>query len=469
MKRSFRKICAISYMISLAWLSLSCSSQQRMVNSETCMLNTTKDVWVVNNPVKVEGILVVEKQVIILPGGVFEGDNTSKIVFTKPVNILSRERVFSTELRMESLPGVFTNLDITWWGANGRDEEDDTKAIQVVLDLASQSGCEQITIPIGQYIVSQQLRMAGREDNHQSLVIKGYATSFDGQHGSALMWNGGSDESMALVKNTSQTIFENIEFGAIPGRLIRSNIEFRPFCNQILFRSCSFGGCGGEKSCNINLNEGNNLQVSELIFENCIFKGLLTDMEYTDNGIRGGLANTKNFYFRNCSFGPYRHEAICITTSDILKVEDCTFYLNDVDIRCETCKTVAIGNYSEESGAFFESTASANFNATTLINNQFTGKPVDGYVIRDGSGTLLLMNNNFGAGNYLPDINRIRWEENEFNSIFSVGNVFKNTAFGQSPFYNRSNQVYRSDRVLSFGDLGGVLGEGRVKLPDSRN
>ena len=94
---------------------------------------------------------------------------------------------------------------------------------------------------------------------------------------------------------------------------------------------------------------------------------------------------------------------------------------------------------------------------------------MDGYVIRDGSGTLLLMNNNFGAGNYLPDINRIRWEENEFNSIFSVGNVFKNTAFGQSPFYNRSNQVYRSDRVLSFGDLGGVLGEGRVKLPDSRN
>lgn len=453
----------------LSLLIMGCISSKQLAGLEYEKAFASDEVWVISKPIYIEGEHIVDKEVVILPGGSINCKDTAHIYFKRPVVILSRSRVFSTNLIVDYLPGVFEYLDIRWWGADGMDDEDDSGAIQQVFDLASRMGSEQIRIPAGRFLIRQQLRLTGRDSNHQSIVIQGSSISYDGQHGSTFLWDGEGGCSMVLILNTSLTSFEYIEFNSLSGKELTTNIEFRPSCNQISFRSCSFSGCTGERSCNINLNEGGSQQVSELTFDNCVFKGIYNSKEYTRNAVRGGLANTKNFYFKNCSLGPYQQEAIHITTSDILKVEDCTFYLNDVDILCETCKTVAIGNYSEESGAFFASTASANFNATTLINNQFTGKPVDGFVIRDGSGTLLLMNNNFGGGNYLQDENKIRWEENDFNCIYSVGNVYKNSSPGHSPFYNRSNQVYREDRVYSFGDLGGVLGEGRVKLRDSKN
>lgn len=431
--------------------------------------NSGQSFWIVSEEVPVSDLMVIDKNVFIMPGGFFSAKKPATIRFNGHVDIIGQQKVFDKELAVEFAPGAFTHLNPDWFGANGMDDADDTDCFQKIFDMISSGGAIQVRVPIGKYYISRQLKLGGQPGNNLSLIIQGASTSYSGTKGSSILWRGKPSESMVLISNTSQTVIENLDFDCVPNHYLMSNIELRPSCNQITFSNCYFSGCAGELSTNINLNEGNSLQVSELFFNNCIFKGIFLAEKITDNAVRGGWANTKNFQFTQCAFGPYRNEAIKIKTSDVLKVDGCTFYLNDVDISCETCKTIATDNYSEESQAFFMSTASANFNATTLINNQFTGKPKDGFVIRDGSGTLILMNNNFGAGNYLPDKNYVRWEENDYNSIYSVGNVYKNTDEKEGPFYNRSNRNYRQDRIFSWGDLGGVLGEGRVKLKDTQH
>jgi hypothetical protein len=321
-------------------------------------------------------------------------------------------------------------------------------------------------VPAGRFYINKQMVVESKTANKVPVHIQGVGSSSNEFSGSSLIWTGDRNASMMLIRNISQATIVGLDFTSHANHQIMHNIELRPTVNQLHFENCRFNGCAGASSSNINLNEGNNLQVSEISFNNCMFRGVLVKDKLTENAVRGGWANTKDFYFNRCSFGPYLRQAICIRTSDVLVVENCTFFENDVDIYCETCKTRAVSNYSEESAAFFEGTASSNYNATTLINNQFTGSPANGYVVRNGSGTLIMMNNNFGAGNFNSDLNRIKWFETEFNIIYSVGNVFKNASLDSPVFFNQSNLPYKEKWIFSVGDLGGTLGLGRMSLPD---
>ncbi len=452
--------------ITVQWL-ISCSKQAILFSGKPYLI-TNGEILYVSGLMSVNEETILDKEVVILPGAYITTSYGAKIFFKNRLTIVGQSHVFDENVNIEFEKGALNSLNPVWFGANGLDDLDDTKSVQKVFQLAAESGnALEIDIPIGKYYISKQILIKTPAYNKIPLHISGSSWSSSGFDGSSFIWRGDSLQSMFLMKDLSQAVIENIDFNAMPGSYLKSDLELRPYINQISFRNCLFGGCAGNNSSNINLNKGNNLQVSEIMFDNCIFRGVFSENKWTDHAVDGGWANTKNFHFTHCAIGPYRTQAINITTSDVLIVEGCTFFLNDIDISCETCKTTAIGNYSEESKAFFSATASANYNATTLINNEFTGRPSQGYVIRDGSGTLVLLNNNFGAGNNLDDYNLVRWEENEFNSIYSVGNVYKNATQSIGPFYNRNNKPYNPERVLSRGDLGGILGSGRIKLKDS--
>lgn len=408
---------------------------------------------------------VYDKEILLYPGAFLETTGNGKVIFNKPVSILGQYQVFAKKIKLEFKPGIVSVLNPVWFGAIGYDEEDDTEAIATLFEVVSKiPNAIRVDIPIGKFILSQQITIESTLAEKAVIHIQGISNSNTGISGSSFIWNGERSASMFKFMNVSNSIIENIDFNAIPGKYTRHNIELRPFSNQIEFQKCSFGGCAGEGSANVNLNEGNALQVSEIVFDNCTFRGVIDEEKVTSHGVMGGWANTKDFYFRNCSFGPYAGEALKFTTTDVLMVEGCTFFGNDVDISCGTCKSYLVSNYSEGSAAFWSSTASSNFNATTMLNNQFTGVPKDEFVIRDGSGTLVLINNNFGAGNYNQEQNRIRWEENEFSMIYSIGNVYKNSNTLRTAFFNRSNKPFNVKYIESIGDLGGLLGEERKKL-----
>ncbi len=457
-------------LIFLGWILLGSSACARKVieSSKGTGQILNRDIVSWSQPVLIHDKLIIDQEVVIYPGTYVETTSTGKVIFSKPVSIIGQHQVFDEKVNIEFKDGALSVINPVWFGARGYDTQDDTKAFKKTFELVSQlSNPVRIEIPIGKFILSEQIIVDQSLDRRIPIHIQGISNSYNGVSGSSLVWAGGEGNSIFLLKNLSNTLIENLDFGAEVGHYVKHNLELRPFVNQLAIVKCSFSGCAGEGSSNINLNEGNNLQVSEIIFENCTFRGAKGKEKNTYHAVTGGWANTKNFYFSHCSFGPYAHEAIRITTTDILVVEGCTFFENDVDISCETCKSLLQSDYSENSNAFFKGTASANFNATTLINNQFIGNPTEGFVIRDGSGTLILLNNNFGAGNYLPDLNRIRWEETEFNTIYSVGNVYKNSTNDQPPFYNRYNKPFNKEYFESIGDLGGVLGEGKKRLKNN--
>ena len=244
-----------------------------------------------------------------------------------------------------------------------------------------------------------------------------------------------------------------------------TNIELRPNIYQLVIRNCTFKGCEGPNSVNININRGNNIQVSEIQIENCTFHGVATkDVKFlTESAIAGGLANTKNFYIKNCSFLGYNKSAIDIDVSDAIVIENNTFAFNEIDISCMLCNSFIKSNYSERSRAFFLATSSSNLSFTTMIGNYFDGFPTDGYVIRDGAGCLFMVNNNFGGSGEEDDRNNIKWEHKPFNPIFSFGNFYNNTPQGQSPFFDRSNNQKRED-VFSKGDIGGKNAGRKTKI-----
>ena len=420
---------------------------------------------IIDHPIVITDHQVYDREVIFYPGAFLETTGKGKTIFNKPFSIIGQHQVFDEKINIEFKEGIASVLNPVWFGAIGYDEEDDTDAISKLFEVVSKlSNAVRVEIPIGKYILSRQITIETTFDEKAVIYIQGISNSNTGISGSSFVWNGQKNASMFKLMNVSNSVFENLDFNSIPGKYTMHNIELRPYTNQIKFQKCTFGGCAGEGSANVNLNEGDANQVSEIVFDNCNFRGVLSNENTTMHGVIGGWANTKDFYFRYCSFGPYAGEALKIKTTDVLMVEGCNFFGNDVDISCETCKSYLVSNYSEGSAAFWSSTASSNFNATTMINNQFTGIPKDGFVIRDGSGTLVLINNNFGAGNYYADENRVRWEENEFSTIFSIGNVFKNSDITRTAFYNRSNTPFNVKYIESNGDLGGVLGEGRKRL-----
>ncbi len=444
---------------------ISCSSSSN-AGSRDPLRSVSDKIEEITGPVLFDTEKIFDKEVILYPGAFIKTTSKGKVIFTKPITILGPYQVFDQEINIEFKTGTISVLNPVWFGSTGYDTSDDTRSVRKVFELASQiPNAIRVEIPIGKYFISQQIIIESGSAEKYPVYIAGFSNSNDGISGSSFVWDGDRNKSMFLVRNLSNSIFENLDFNATTGKYPKCNLEIRPYVNQLKISNCSFGGCEGIGSANINLNEGNNLQVSELFFDNCIFRGVKTKSEFTPHAVIGGWANTKDFHFSHCSIGPYSEEALKFKATDILVVEGCTFFQNDVDISCETCKSYIVSNYSEGSKALFSATASSNFNATTLINNQFTGTPEDGFVIRDGSGTLILINNNFGSGNYENDLNRIRWEENEYSTIYSVGNVYKNSNSTMPAFYNRSNQPFDYKFFESIGDLGGVLGEGRKKLP----
>jgi uncharacterized protein YjbI with pentapeptide repeats len=400
------------------------------------------------------------REVVIYPTALITTSGNGSITFSNRVTILGDLQVFDTDVNIAFAPNVIGELNPNWFGANGTDNADDTDALAKTLAVAKQlpnASC--IHIPIGRYMLSKTLVLESANADKYPISLRGVSSSFTGASGSSLLWTGSSDQSMLLIRNLSNAVIENIDFNSILPKVAKQNIEMRPFINQILFSNCVFSGCAGPASVNVNLNEGNNAQVSEIHFDNCSFRGIAWNDLYTRNAVRGGWANTKDFYFRNSSFGPYKEHAIMIGSSDVLVVENCTFFSNDVDIFCSTCKSRLESNYSEASRAFFEGTSSANYNATTMINNNFNGEPAEGYVIRRGSGTLVLLNNNFGGGNATAFKNRVRWLDSKFGSITSIGNVYTNLGIRDDAFHDESGNPLKQIRVYSRDDRGGSLSE----------
>jgi hypothetical protein len=227
-----------------------------------------------------------------------------------------------------------------------------------------------------------------------------------------------------------------------------------PYSYQIFLRNCSFGGCAGEGSANVNLNQGNNLQVSEIHFENCVFKGYIeSSLWKTESAIIGGFANTKNFSFTYCSFLGYNQAAINLEVTDILRIDNCTFAHNKLDISCLVCNTLANNNYSEHSGSFFRTTVSDNISFTTLMNNCFYGSENNDYIITQGSGNLTLINNNFGGMGGTDLKNKVQWDSGKFSSVYSIGNYFRNDVLLAEPF---QVDFINPGFIKSFGDKVGT-------------
>ena len=69
-------------------------------------------------------------------------------------------------------------LNPCWFGANGSDEKDDTKAFLTVLDLAKHAGTSvNITVPVGRYIISEQLTVESINRNEKAINIIGASLS----------------------------------------------------------------------------------------------------------------------------------------------------------------------------------------------------------------------------------------------------------------------------------------------------
>jgi hypothetical protein len=412
----------------------------------------------------VSEILELDSRYIIYPTAFIKTIGKGKLVIKEPICILGKSQVFDTDINIDYRPFSISEIYPEWFGAKGYDQLDDTKAFKKVLTIGKEYyNSINIIISLGYFKISEQLVISSEVKKMKSINFIGHSMSTSSQHGSSIVWFGKKGESMILINNVNLSKIENIDFHGFD--YVKNNLEFRPTVNQVVIKNCTFKGCKGEGSTNINLNKGNNIQVSEIQIENCTFHGVPDNRGFylTESAISGGLANTKNFYIKNCSFLGYNVAAIDILHNDAMVIENNTFAFNDVDIRCMLCNSYIKSNYSERSKAFFESTSSSNLSFTTMIGNFFDGDPKDGYIIRDGAGCLYMVNNNFGGSGEENDINKIKWESRPLNPIFSFGNFYNNIGQNQSPFYNRSNQIKKDD-IISNGDIGGKNADKKVKI-----
>ncbi|HZV69760.1 MAG TPA: hypothetical protein VFG10_09455 [Saprospiraceae bacterium] len=409
--------------------------------------------------------IIFNKEVTIYPEAFIATKGNGKIIFTKKVNIIGESQVFDDNVKVVFDKATISSLNPAWFGAKGYDEIDDTKAIRKTLQIARDyPNSINIEIPIGRFMISESIEIRNENPNSKSINILGKAMSASADAGSCFQWTGAQDKSMLVMSNNCLSHVEGMDFCALQGYPMKHNIELRPFDYQINFKNCSFSMCAGPGSANINLNNGNNAQVSEIQFENCVFRGYTKDNKTweTESAIIGGKANTKNFSFLGCSFLGYTVSAINIDISDILRVEHCTFALNEIDVTCMLCNTYASSNYSEQSRSFFKNGISANIAFTSLMNNYYDGSEVDDYFIRDGSGSLFLLNNNFGGSGGTDSVNKIKWNDNILSSIYSIGNFYRNNNKISNPFQTRNLR----DQILSnitHGDKIGTDGD-HVKL-----
>lgn len=430
----------------------------------TKVINSESNKFVLNNNIAVDGVLELNSDYIIYPSAKIRTVGNGKVIIKEPITILGKTQIFDENINIEFRPGTMSEIYPTWFGAKGYDNLDDTKAFKKTLQIAKEyESSINVRIPIGLFYINEKLIVESYENKVKSINIIGESISQSSIHGSSLLWTGSSGESVLLIKNVNNSKIENVDIRG--GDKTKHNIELRPSVYQYVIRSCTFKGCIGAGAANININQGNNSQVSEIQIENCTFHGVESKPGnfITESAIIGGLANTKNFYIRNCGFIGYNVGAINIQNSDAMLVENCTFAFNEIDIICMLCNTFAKSNYSERSRGFFKATFSSNVSFTTLVDNFFDGNPTDGYVIRDGTGNLVLINNNFGGTSDDNDKNNIKWETGPYSNIISYGNFYNNVPLNGNPFYNRSNQPTKSN-ITSNGDIGGKNSDKRIKI-----
>ena len=412
---------------------------------------------------------IINQDVILYPGAFLETKDSGKIIFNKKVTIIGESQVFSGDAIVEFKMGTLSALNPCWFGARGDDDIDDTKSIQKTLDIARQyEGSINIEFPLGRYLVSTTLELGNVMPNRKSINWIGKSRSNDSMRGSSLQWIGEEGGVLVRIRNYCVGSIENMDFAKGSSTRLKYNIEMLPFEYKVLFRNCSFTGCGGPGSANVSLNYDNNLQVSEVFFDNCDFKGYTTDGSHweTEAAVIGGYANAKDFYFNFCSFIGYNKGAINLEATDILKVDNCSFAHNKTDIVCLTCNTLATANYSEHSGSFFRSAITYNVSFTTLISNCFYGTEDKDYIITQGGGHLVMINNNFGGMGGEDLLNKICWDTGPFSHVYSVGNFFRNAPPVITPF------EFSGDPILfpgeSFGDIIGRTLEDLKKVkPDS--
>jgi hypothetical protein len=350
--------------------------QAGTVVNTSAEISETPTMIVLKVPVTYTGQVVFEKTVTIYPEAYISTTGNGKVTFNKGVNILGSSQVFDTDAEIEFGEGCLGTLNVGWFGARGYDREDDTDAFQKALAIASAMyNSVNVFVPIGKYYISRQLVVENRTPLNKSINLVGEAMSSSTNNGSSIIWNGTPGASMILIRNNYLNLIQSLDFAAETNREVKHNIELRPHLYQMEFRDCSFSGSAGPGSSNINLNEGSSVQVSEISLKNCLFRALTRDNKtwLTESAIKGGRANTKNFYFDKCSFLGYTVAAINIDISEIVNVNNSTFSHNQIDIVCMLCNMLATANYSEQSTSFFKSILSNNLAFTTMINNYFDG------------------------------------------------------------------------------------------------
>jgi len=412
---------------------------------------------------------IFEKNVILYPSTLIRTIGEGKLVFNKSVKIIGDTRVFADDINLQFNAGTITELNACWFGAGGQDDTDDVKSIIKVFAIADEyPGSINIYFPSGRYFISRTLQLGSFNGIKKSINLIGGAMSDSGVQGASISWIGSKGSVMIEMRDVSQCRIENLDFIAEPYTHVKHNLQFTPFIHQVLIENCSFTGAAGEGSANLNINSENNLQVSEIQLLNAAFKSVSdANIFLSPSAVIGGLANTKNFYFSNCSFIGYTKAAIDIAVTDVLTVEKCTFAYNEIDISCMHCGTYASSNYSEHSKAFFNAGITSNPAFATLTNNRFSGNPRGGYVVRDGSGSLVLINNHFGASGYSDDINNIGWAQGSQNPIFSVGNYYKNASLAHLPFRTNDGSVHLYTE--SHNDAGGNDYTKRIMIHLSKN
>ncbi len=428
--------------------------------SNSRMIETEKMVSI-KGPIHFNDPVVFDKEVTIYPEAFITTSDDGKITFQKNLNILGDSQVFDINANVEFGGHSIGKINVGWFGAKGYDQEDDTKSFQKALELASEyNNSVTVFIPTGYYYINEQLMVGNRAPINKSINLQGEGMSRSTNQGSSLVWNGPVGGTMLLFKNNYLNLVEFLDFASEYRCELKSNIELRYQIYQMEFRDCSFSGSAGIESSNIDLNSGSSDQVSEISFKNCIFRGKTYDNKvwHTVAAVKGGKANTKNIYFEKCSFLGYNEAAIDIEVSAILNVSQCAFAHNQVDIVCMLCGTLASSNYSEQSRSFFKNTVSSNLSFTTLTNNYFDGHPEEDYVITNGAGSLVLLNNNFGGSGGLDSVNLIKWSNKNISSIYSAGNYFRNNDAIKNPFDFTGSTIEEAGILQSKGDKMGMNG-----------
>lgn len=454
----------------LLFIMCSCVSEKKpLVKSQYTELSINERMISIRGELVIDTELVFSGNVTLYPEAFLSTTGQGKIIFKGKVNVIGQTPIFDENINLEFGEGCTGTLNVGWFGARGNDDMPDTRAFQKTMMLAStMRNSVKILVPTGKYWITETLILENQASLRKSIQVVGEGMSSSSLDGSSLVWNGPPGGTILMVRNNYNNRIQSVDFGAEAGHEVKYNVDLRSQIYLMEFRDCSFSGSAGISSSNINLNEGHSDQVSEISFENCVFRGRTFDNAtwLTSSAVRGGKANTKNFYFEQCSFLGYTSAAVDIEISETVHIRDCAFAHNEVDIICLLCSILISSNYSEQSKAFFKTTTSSNVAFATLLNNYFDGHAGENFVIPGGTGSLVLINNNFGGSGGDDQTNQIRWDSRNISSVFSVGNFFRNASSSTIPFQFSEIQTTGAAVLKSVMDKVGPDGVSSKKLSD---